>query len=360
MSFLVPDAGAIVTLTPNHAEVRTAQWSATFEGAIAGEIAAISRGEVSPRMQALGTSSGPAAAVASWSGLRWVPLTALDALRLDGFDTLFLELLGTCNERCVHCYAESSPQIRAALDRETCEAILDDAIELGFRRIQFTGGDPLLCRFLPELVARARPLAQREIYTNGLMLDDRLLDQLAPHAPSFAFSYYSHDPAIHDAVTRTPGSHRRTRAAIARVVARDLENRVGIIVLQDNVQDVDAAYADLQSLGVGLITVGATRNVGRGSAFAWKPRAELEGQGAGHRGAERYGEGKLAVTYDGEVVPCIFNRRRVLGRVDRGRRLREVVADLQLSPGEVASSDQLSCGSCQITERALALVGGMR
>lgn len=356
MSFLVPDAGAIVRLTPGHAEVETSAWSARFDGALADDVAAVARGAVSARFEALAKTNAPAAAIASWRALAWLPLTALDALRLDGFDTLFVELLGTCNERCVHCYAESSPQIRAALDRETCEAIVDDAIALGFRRIQFTGGDPLLCRFLPELVARARPLEQREIYTNGLALDDELLDRLAPHAPAFAFSYYSHDPAVHDAITRTPGSHRRTRAAISRVVARGLESRVGIIVLQDNVGDVDATYADLERMGVGLITVGATRNVGRGNAFAWKPRAELD-KGAGHRSTRGIGDGKLAVTYDGDVVPCIFNRRRVLGSVGNGRRLADVVGELQTMPGEVANAEQLSCGSCQITERALASLG---
>ena len=66
--------------------------------------------------------------------------------------------------------------------RELCEQIIDDAHAAGFRRIQFTGGDPLICKFLPELVERAAPLFElREIYTNGLLLDDELLDRLAPH-----------------------------------------------------------------------------------------------------------------------------------------------------------------------------------
>jgi MoaA/NifB/PqqE/SkfB family radical SAM enzyme len=357
VSFLVPDAGAIVRVRPGRAEVQTSTWSATFEGELADDVASVSRGAVTPRLAALGAANAPAAAIASWSTLPWLPLTTLDAVRLDGFDTLFLELLGTCNERCVHCYAESSPQVRAALARETCETIVDDAIALGFRRIQFTGGDPLICQFLPDLVARARPLEYREIYTNGLMLDDELLDRLAPHAPSFAFSYYSHDPAVHDAITRTPGSHRRTRTAIARAVARGLDVRAGIIVLSENVRDVDAAYADLESIGVALINVGATRNVGRGSAFAWKPRAELADQGAGHRSGPR-SEGKLAVTYDGNVVPCIFNRGRVLGTVGEGRRLRDVIEELATGPGDAAGPESLSCGSCQVTDRALALLGG--
>lgn len=360
MSFLVPDVGAVVRVRPGRTEVQTSTWSATFDGALANDVAFVAQGAVSPRLAALGAASAPAAAVASWSTLQWLPLTALDAIRLDGFDTLFLELLGTCNERCVHCYADSSPQVRAALSREICESIIDDAIAVGFRRIQFTGGDPLLCRFLPDLVARASPLEQREIYTNGLMLDDDVLDRLAPHGPSFALSYYSHDPAVHDAITRTPGSHRRTRAAIARAVARGLDVRAGIIVLSENVSDVDSTYADLESLGVRLISIGATQTVGRGSAFGWKPRAELANKDAGHRGADPRSEGKLAVTYDGNVVPCIFNRRRVLGTISADRRLKDVLDDLEAVPGDAADAESLSCGSCQVTDRALALIGDAR
>jgi MoaA/NifB/PqqE/SkfB family radical SAM enzyme len=357
VSFLVPGAGAIVRVGPARAEVRTSTWSASFDGVIASDIVEVAHGRVSPRLDALGASNSAAAAVASWRGLEWLPLTALDAVRLDGFDTLFLELIGTCNERCVHCYAESSPQVRAALDRETCEAVIDDALAAGFRRIQLTGGDPLLCKFLPDLVARAAPFAVREIYTNGLLLDDRLLDRLAPHAPSFAVSYYSHDPAVHDAITRTPGSQRRTRAAIERAIVRGLTVRVGLIVLTENVHTVDETYADLQRLGVSMISVGAGRAAGRGSAFAWQPRAEHASATAGHRDADSESEGKLAVTYDGHVVPCIFNRSRVLGTVGADRRLRDVLQTLAATAAPAAGEERLSCGSCRVTELALAELG---
>src|SRR6185436_15248550 len=110
----------------------------------------------------------------------------------------------------------------------------------------------------PDLVARATAFEVREIYTNGLALTDELLDKLAPHKPSFAFSYYSHDSTIHDAITRTQGSHRRTRAAISRVVARGLPVRAAMVVLNDNVDGVDATVEDLKSLGVGYVSTGAS------------------------------------------------------------------------------------------------------
>jgi MoaA/NifB/PqqE/SkfB family radical SAM enzyme len=355
VSFLVPAAGAVVRVSEVRADISATEWSASFEGVLAGEVARVASGVVSPRLKALAQVNEAAAAVASWGTHRWLPLTALDAVRLDGFDTLFVEVVGICNERCLHCYAESGPTVESSLDRETCEAIIDDAAALGFRRIQFTGGDPLLCSFLPDLVARAKNFEVREIYTNGLALTDELLDKLAPHNPSFAFSYYSHAAEIHDAITRTPGSHRRTRAAISRVVSRGLPVRAAMVVLNDNVDGVDATIEDLKQLGVGLVSTGASKTAGRGRSFMWQPRGTGN---AGHRGEGARSEGKLCVTYEGNVVPCIFNRGRVLGRVNATHRLRDVVAALAATPGPAADADKLSCGSCRLTDYALAQLEG--
>ena len=355
MSFLIPRAGAIVRLHAGRAEVNATGWSASFDGRIADDVVEIANGNVSPRLAALARSNPAAAALVSWREHAWLPLTALDAIRLDGFDTLFLELVGKCNERCVHCYADSSPQVNAAVPRETCERIIDDAHAAGFRRIQLTGGDPLICKFLVDLVARAAPLFELcEIYTNGLLLDDELLDELAPYRPGFAFSYYSSDAEIHDAITRTPGSQRRTRAAIERVAERGLRARAAVVVLDQNMRTVDETVADLEALGVSVST-GAQRKVGRGSAFAWQPN---RGSPAGHRGNNSAEcDGKLAVTYNGDVVPCIFNRGRVLGRIDEHTRLRDVLAALAVTPGAARGDDELSCGSCRITDLALAGLG---
>jgi MoaA/NifB/PqqE/SkfB family radical SAM enzyme len=349
-SFLVPAAEAVVRFDGTRAEVSTPRWSAAIDGVLATDLMTVPSGVISPRLRALAQVNDVAAALLSWQQHRWVPLTLLDAVRLDGFDTLFVEVVGTCNERCLHCYAESGPTIESALDRATCESIIDDAIALGFRRIQFTGGDPLLCSFLPDLLARAQAFEVREIYTNGLALTEELVNKLAPHRPSFAFSYYSHDAEIHDAITRTPGSHRRTRAAIARVVARKLPVRAAMVVFNENVDGVDRTVEDLKNLGVDFVSTAASKTAGRGSSFAWQPSAA---GGSGHRGENLRSEGKLCVTYDGHVVPCIFNRGRILGTVDAKHTLRDVIATMSVTPGPAADADKLSCSSCRLTDQAL-------
>ncbi len=342
-----------------------------IEGPICHEIArSLEQSAPTAELSRLAPAHPALAELAAWLATPAVPLTQLDAVRLDGFDTLFLELTGRCNERCVHCYADAAPTVTEALSREDVLRVIEEASQLGFRRIQLTGGDPLLCDFLPEAVAHARThgIPHIEIYTNGLALTAELLAELAPHQPTFAFSVYSIDPDEHDRVTRTPGSHKRTFAAIDRVVASKLKLRAALIIV-DQESDPQALIDLLRARGVRAVSWTRTFSVGRGADVAEASRARtldidtsVEG---GHRAAittgERERQGKLCVTYTGDIVPCIFQRSAVIGNVRDGL-LQQLVAGTsragRRAPGlsiatEVAQ--RLQCPSCRLTEVALGL-----
>ena len=334
----------------------------------------LAAGAPTPELLRLAAAHPALGDLVAWLGTPAFPLTRGDAVRLDGFDTLFLELLGRCNERCVHCYADSAPTVGDALERDLVLSVIEQAAEAGFRRIQFTGGDPLLCDFLPEAVARAAEVGikHREIYTNGLALSESLIDRLAPSTPTFAFSFYSIDPEVHDSITRTPGSQRRTLAAIDRVVARGLRCRAAVVVMEENAERVDELVEFLRGRGVGFVSWSKTFAVGRGTEVA---TAGSSGGGAGQvvvksaetgghsAPGERAGMGKLCVTYTGDLVPCIFQRQSVLGNVRNGR-LSALLAGnsngarrgLPMAQPEEARR-RLQCASCRLTDMALGWLG---
>jgi MoaA/NifB/PqqE/SkfB family radical SAM enzyme len=359
--------------------------SSRVRGRICGAIEeALAAGAATAELSRLSGAHPVLAELVRWLGTRAVPLTRDGAVRLDGFDTLFLELLGQCNERCLHCYADSAPSVTDALEAEVVFSIIEQAAAAGFRRVQFTGGDPLLCGFLPEAVALAteRGIAYREIYTNGLALGERLLDALAPSRPSFAFSFYSLDPEVHDRITRTPGSQRRTLAAIDRVVSRGLTARAAVVVMEENAEGVDELVAFLRGRGLAQVSWSRTFAVGRGVEMAggvgpmasngWvRGDAPHTPESGGHRAAAGAGEsqlaGKLCVTYTGDVVPCIFQRQSVLGNVKGGRSLADILgaerqggsAGARL-PVAAEARQRLQCSSCRLTDMALGWLGSQR
>ncbi len=315
-------------------------------------------GEATPALRALAELQPVVQALLS--SPRRVPLAATTALSLGRFDLLFVELTGRCNERCVHCYAESSPEVHQELELGTVRAIVEDAAALGFTSVQLTGGDPLLHRHLLEVVRLVRDAGMAvEIYTNGLALKDELCAALAPHAPAFAFSFYSHDETRHDAITRSPGSQRRTLAAIERALGAGFAVRASVIVMDGNAADVEATVALLRGRGVDSVGVAGAYAVGRGDYFD----GTLPHLTAEHRGGAEARSGTLCVRYTGDVVPCIFNRADVLGTVGT-QRLRDIVAAPRLPAPEAAEGlldrceRSLSCLECRTSAWALRAVAG--
>jgi MoaA/NifB/PqqE/SkfB family radical SAM enzyme len=294
------------------------------------------------------------------------PLDRAALLRGSGFGQLFVELTARCNERCVHCYADSSPEREEALDEATLLQVLEDGRALGFPRVQLTGGDPLISPLCALAAERARALGypQIEVYTNGLALGERLLEQLAAQQVAFAFSFYSADPAVHDAITRTPGSQRRTLSAIERVLAAGSPTRVSIIAMDQNHEQLDATRALVRGLGVAedAIHVDVQRSVGRGLMTITPKTSGITGAIGGHRQeAEWPFEGRAAVSYDGTVFPCIFSRAFPLGSVHQ-RRLLEILNDplplaldfARILREQVLRKAQLSCWDCRVRGAVLA------
>jgi MoaA/NifB/PqqE/SkfB family radical SAM enzyme len=245
-----------------------------------------------------------------------------------------------------------------------CQQALLDAKELGFARVQFTGGDPLLYKELPQLVAEATALSfDPEIYTNGLSLSPSLLSQLTPHRPAFAFSFYSANAEAHDQITRVPGSQKRTLAAIERVQKAGLALRVGIILMEQNAEDFEATEALLKGLGVEQIAWSGTTHVGRGDLF--RPERAPSGPGV-HQSAPPQANvthmiaatpspptGNLCLSSNGEVYPCIFNRATRLGSIHESS-LQEIARSPSVRSLLMRSAqERLSCYSCRLTDRAI-------
>jgi MoaA/NifB/PqqE/SkfB family radical SAM enzyme len=81
------------------------------------------------------------------------------------------ELTHKCNLRCPHCY---NTDLEKKLDREDHLKLLDEMYDAGCRIVSFTGGEPLLIKYLPELMIRAKELGMWVQYTtNGTFLKKR-------------------------------------------------------------------------------------------------------------------------------------------------------------------------------------------
>ena len=84
-----------------------------------------------------------------------------------------------CNLSCSYCLAESHPRAaRRAIAMEQVIRLVDEAHELGFSCIYFTGGEPFLLNNIYTMLAYAAQRLPTTVLTNGLLLKGRRLEQL--------------------------------------------------------------------------------------------------------------------------------------------------------------------------------------
>jgi sulfatase maturation enzyme AslB (radical SAM superfamily) len=224
-------------------------------------------------------------------------------------DFLWLELTNQCNLKCLHCYSESSPVSteRDILGESDYATLLEEAFELGCRRVQFIGGEPTLNRRLPSLIARASQLGYRiEVFTNLLHLGDELLRTFVQYRVAIATSMYADTSDVHDLITQTPGSHKRTIANIERLLESGLQVRAGVIAMGENSKALDSTFSMLRALGVVDINLDHVREFGRGNTGRSCSMEKLCGNCANNI---------LAVGPDGLVAPCIMSKQWSVGSV---------------------------------------------
>jgi MoaA/NifB/PqqE/SkfB family radical SAM enzyme len=228
---------------------------------------------------------------------------------------LWLEVTGTCNLRCTHCYADSGPEIPllGSMSYEDWCSVLDQARALGCESIQFIGGEPVLYPRLSDLIAYSKKIgiSAIEVFTNGTRLTDKHFRIFCEHEVDLAFSFYSHEPLRHDAVTLRRGSQEQTLKSIERAVTTGLKVRVGVIEMDQNNGDYADTKAMLQRIGVKSIGHDLVRGVGRGSIHhsVSDPMKALCGG---------CWKGQLAIDNQGLAYPCVFSKFARIGRIDEG------------------------------------------
>lgn len=264
-------------------------------------------------------------------------------------DLVWLEVTGKCQLTCVHCYADSTPRgHHGPMSHDDWLRVIEQASELGARKVQFIGGEPTLRHDLPELVGHASSLGLRvEVTSNLVHVSARLWAAVTRPGVELGTSYYSDDPAEHDEIVGRPGSHAKTTATIKTALARGIPVNVGVVDVLAG-QRVAGAQDALGTLGVTRIAVDRMRRLGRGASGRPPDMAELCG---------RCATDVAAVLPDGSVVPCPMARwlpfgnvrevpLRTLVRGGAARPVRAAIAAATNWEGNCASGTQGGGGGC--------------
>jgi len=161
-----------------------------------------------------------------------------------------LDLTYRCNERCVHCYLDHDDQG----EMTTAEIIqlLDELASAGVFILTLSGGEIMLRKDLFKLLEYARRLTFCvKLKTNAILIREREAERIrALGVDSIQVSIYSNRPEVHDAITKVPGSLKRSLDAIRFLKAQGLKVIVASVLMVQNSGDYPGVRALATELGV--------------------------------------------------------------------------------------------------------------
>ena len=161
-----------------------------------------------------------------------------------------LDVTYRCNERCVHCYLDHDDH--GEMTTAEIKDVLDQLAEAGTFFLTLSGGEVFMRRDFLELVEHARRLQFNvRIKTNGVMVREREAARLRQlGVEELQISVYSHRPEIHDAITKLPGSLKRSLAAIRFLKSQGLKVQIAHVLMTANLGDQAGVRALARELGV--------------------------------------------------------------------------------------------------------------
>ena len=158
-----------------------------------------------------------------------------------------------CNERCVHCYLDHD--LKGEMSTEEIKGVLKQLANTGTFFLSISGGEPLLRRDCFEILEYARSLRFNvKLKTNAVMIGPKEAQRLKDLGiEQIQISVYSHRPEIHDAITKLPGSLKRTLDAIRRMTAIGLKVSITNVLMKHNVTDGRHVQKLAKELGVSFV-----------------------------------------------------------------------------------------------------------
>lgn len=174
--------------------------------------------------------------------------------------SLMLELTYNCSEKCIHCYnpgatrndiEKSGRNTVEPLSLVDYKRLIDELNQQGLVKVCLTGGDPFSNPLVWDIIDY---LWQNEIaidiFTNGQKIV-HCMDRLATYYPrTLGISLYSNVASVHDAITRIPGSHKRTIKVLEECNRLSIPTLIKCCIMKPNVTSYTSVKDVAHDLGM--------------------------------------------------------------------------------------------------------------
>ncbi len=189
------------------------------------------------------------------------------------------EITAQCNLTCPHCYSAAAKRPHNEMSIAECKLVIEAMSRIGVGTIGWTGGEPLLCNDLEELIVYAKERGiKSSITTNGVLLDEtRTLSLKEAGISSIQISIDGSTPEVHHRMRRTTDEeYSKILEAIQLCKKHNIKLFIATLVGQENLDDAREMINMVKREGLDRIRLCCFTPVGRGKGSKIKDRLAFD------------------------------------------------------------------------------------
>lgn len=243
---------------------------------------------------------------------------------------LWLELTQHCNCRCIHCYeGKVHKESTNPISINKWKSIITEAKQLLCDSIQFIGGEPTLSSTLPELLYFAKDTGIKNIsvYSNLIDIPEEHIQAVKDTGAKVKFTIYGSTPQIHDLITQNRGSFYKTLNNLKKLLSLKVPVSAGTVIMKENEDQYEHILSLLKEYGIMTCRYDECRILYNEKLNEHLPKVSKSIMSEPDFSADKRmfnlsaacnscWYGKMTVTTDGTVFPCIMERHFSLGNVN--------------------------------------------
>ena len=187
-------------------------------------------------------------------------------------------ITGKCNYKCKHCYMFAPDSKYGELKLEQCFSIIRQLNECGIDKIALTGGEPLIRKDFFKIIEKLKEnnIEIYEIYTNGSLVNQKLLDKLKYSGiiPSFSISFDG--KGHHDWLRGIKGAEELAIKAFRLLDENGFKTTAEMCIYRSNLTTIRDTVQLLSSLNVSALKItpaspsGLWRKNGKSESLSFK------------------------------------------------------------------------------------------
>lgn len=173
-----------------------------------------------------------------------------------GLLSIEVELSLRCNFRCPYCYVPDKKALENEMSLEEIKDVIDQAAELGAKKIVLLGGEPMLYPYLFEVIEYIRSLElEIEMFTNGFGITSGVAEQLMEYKVNVVLKMNTFDAQLQDKLAGHKGAYTVIHDAFKNLRAAGYPSRnpfmaVSTIICKDNIAELPKLWKWLRDQNI--------------------------------------------------------------------------------------------------------------